>query len=363
MKPSTLRAHLARRSVALSQALLCFGCLAFVQLLAARYVASTKAYRERGRVAAHKAAFLGISILAYTLFAAAGLAEASSLGWTAALSPAGRLGSFSLASQRLGTAQLAWQTFDTVVCLVMPGWRSPVMLVHHATCALIAIVTLRPLLHAYSWYFAGAVEASTVLLTALDAFRESAPLRAAYPRVHAAARAAFHASFLAVRAVWAVLAPHVASDLLGHARANCVWSDGAAWPCALVDAAAAAVGGGAVGSGGGDSVSGGSGGSGVGGGGVGGGGGGGSSARRPPRGSMPEHVVSGMEHEASLAMAVLLGFCVLSIIQLAWAARIVWARVGESVVGRLGVRARRARPAAQRSGRAMAGDASKTKRE
>ena len=320
MKPTTVRAYLARRSSALSLALLGLGCLAFAQLIAARCVASTKAYRERGRVAAHKAAFLGISLLVYTIFAVTGLAEAASLGLTAALRPSGRLGDFSLASQRLGTAQLAWQSFDTVVCLVLPGWRSPVALVHHATCALIAFVTLRPMLHAFSWYFAGVVEASTVLLSVLDAFRESEPLRDAFPRAHEAARIAFHASFLTVRSLWFVLAPHVASDLLGHARANCVWSDGKALPCSLVDSSAA------DGSGG---------------------------ARRPPQGSMPEKVVAGMEQEALLALSVLVGFVVLSVIQLAWVLRI-----GASVAKRL-----RERAATKRAGRAAAGQPRKTKRE
>jgi hypothetical protein len=113
-----------------------------------------------------------------------------------------RLYTATPSAQLLAACTLAYQLWNLGMCVLIPDYRTPALIGHHATTAALSWVALFPYCHYYVLFFGGIGEASTIPLTLLDVLKHFPELRALVPGAYELSQYWFAISFIAIRCFW-----------------------------------------------------------------------------------------------------------------------------------------------------------------
>ena len=143
--------------------------------------------------------------LSYQVVSTSCILYATYLGWMGAFYDYGtvyedRLYGWSETSIRLVRFMLGYQAWNFIVCLLIDDYCTFKNLSHHFTTMVLAAFTLTPYANAYSLYFVGIAEISSIPLTIIDIIK---CMNLNYPRLMLASQVTFAALFMVFRvAAW-----------------------------------------------------------------------------------------------------------------------------------------------------------------
>lgn len=146
--------------------------------------------------------------LSYQMVSTSCVLYATYLGWMGAFYDYGtvyedRLYGWSETSIRLGYMMTGYQAWNFIVCLFIEEYCTFQVLSHHFSAAALSAMTLTPYVNAYTLFFCGISETSTIPLTIIDCIK---CMNLNVPRLMVVSRVTFAVLFMVFRvAAWTIV--------------------------------------------------------------------------------------------------------------------------------------------------------------
>lgn len=101
---------------------------------------------------------------------------------------------------------MLYQFWNTVLCLILPDLRDPVMIAHHLLTCMVAYNATHPFGCYYALFFSGLSETTQLPLTVIDVFDHFPTIRKQHPVIDALSKSLFGVMFFCIRIVlWTIV--------------------------------------------------------------------------------------------------------------------------------------------------------------
>ena len=116
---------------------------------------------------------------------------------------ADRIYGTSKTARDLALVMIAYQTWNTMICIMLPTERSVVSIVHHVITGVLCATVKFPFMNYYCLAFMGVFEASTVALAIMNLLKTMKKAGSSWSLAYQASRVVFAVVFICVRiGVW-----------------------------------------------------------------------------------------------------------------------------------------------------------------